>query len=88
MPRTPEPTAVLTIRVPASLERRLARAARARRRTRSATARDLLEAALAQEPIVDPAAEAQRQSRLASAHESDADALAFIAAAADVRDWR
>lgn len=88
MPRRSARTAVLTIRVPASLIRRLAKAARARRRTRSAIARDLLETALSGSSVEDPIAEAHRQSRLASGRAADAEALAFIAAAADVSDWQ
>ena len=79
---------ILTIRVPAALERKLAREARKRRRTRSETARVLLESALADaEPWQDPVAEARRQSRLASERSSDKEVLAFIADAADLRGW-
>jgi hypothetical protein len=57
------------------------------RRTRSETARTLLEAALAGVHEEDRAAEARRQSRLASARASDKDALAFIVSTADLRGW-
>lgn len=78
---------VLTIRVPRSLDHRLAREARKRRRTRSETARALLESALAGAPDEDPAEEARRQSRLASRQASEKESLAFIADAADLRGW-
>jgi hypothetical protein len=87
MKKPPGPSRVLTIRVPATLDRQLAREARRLRRTRSETARTLLEAALAGAPEEDPAAEARRQSRLASARASDKDALAFIVSTADLRGW-
>ena len=80
-------TAVLTVRIPASLERKLSREAKRRRCTRSEAARVLLEAALEQGPGEDPAAEARRQSRLASRRASDQEALAFIADVADLRGW-
>ena len=78
---------VLTIRVPRALDHRLAREARKRRRTRSETARALLESALAGAPDEDPAEEARRQSRLASRQASEREALTFIADAADLRGW-
>jgi len=80
-------SSVLTIRVPVSLGRRLAREARKRRQTRSETARVLLESALAGAHDEDPAAEARRQSRLASRQASEKEALAFIADVADLRGW-
>jgi predicted transcriptional regulator len=79
---------VLTIRVTPEISRRLARAARKSRRTRSETARALLATALAGEAIEDPAAEARRQSRLASERASEHDMLTFITIAADLRGWR
>jgi predicted transcriptional regulator len=79
---------VLTLRVPADLDRRLSRVARASRRTRSATARAILESALAGVPVEDAAAEARRQSKLASGRASDREALEFIALSADVRGWK
>lgn len=78
---------VLTIRVSKALNRRLARQARRMRQTRSETARALLESALQGVLDEDPAAEARRQSRLASRCESEKEALAFIADAADLRGW-
>ncbi len=88
MPRdTSLPSTVLTIRVSPELNRRLARAARAGRRTRSEAAREILEAALAAALSEDPAIEAKRQSRLASRRGSERDTLAFIAMAADIQGW-
>jgi predicted transcriptional regulator len=78
---------VLTIRVPVALGRKLAREARRLRRTRSETARALLETALAGASAEDPAAEARRQSRLASRRASEKDVLEFISSAADLRGW-
>jgi hypothetical protein len=86
--RTQTGTAVLTIRVSRSLERKLAAQARRRRQTRSEAARVLLEAALAGTPDEDPATEARRQSRLASRRRSEGDALDFISHAADLRGWK
>jgi predicted transcriptional regulator len=81
-------TAVLTIRVPRALDRKLSQEARRRRNTRSEVARALLESALSSVTDPDPAVEAARQSRLASTRESDADALEFITTAADLRGWK
>lgn len=81
-------TAVLTIRVPRALDRKLSQEARRRRHTRSEVARALLESALSGTDDPDPTVEAIRQSRLASARESDADALEFITTAADLRGWK
>ena len=86
--RTSGASTVLTIRVTPELSRRLARAARTSRRTRSETARTILETALAGAAVEDPAAEARRQSLFASARASEDDALDFITAAADLRGWR
>ena len=87
--RDTSPSSVLTIRVTPDLNRRLTRAARTSRRTRSETARAILEIALgAGVAAGDPAAEARRQSTLASARASDRDALSFIATTADLRGWR
>jgi hypothetical protein len=87
MARPKSDSTVLTIRVPVGLDRRLAREARRRRRTRSEVARQLLEAGLgSDEP--DFAAEARRQSRLVSRRRSEREALAFIAGAADAAGWK
>ncbi len=78
---------MLTLRVSPDLGRRLDRAARSRRRTRSETARDILEAALAGTPADDPAIEARRQSTLASRRPSERDVLEFISKATDLTGW-
>lgn len=88
MSRRASGSAVLTIRVPRDLERRLAQEARRRRQTRSRTARALLDASLAGVSATDPVAEARRQSRLASSRQSEGESLEFIAAAADLKGWR
>ena len=79
---------VVTLRIPAELDRRIARAARRTRRTRSDIVRDALEAAFAADPGADPAREARRQSLLVSGRPSEADALAFNVAVADDDGWR
>lgn len=90
MPKgTVGPSTVLTIRVTPDLNRRLARAARTSRRTRSETARAILETALATGVAAeDPAAEARRQSLLAHTRKSERDVLKFITTAADLRGWQ
>jgi predicted transcriptional regulator len=86
--RPPAVSTVLTVRVSSDVTRRLDRAARRTRRTRSEVARTILETALSGDPVQDPAAEARRQSRLANRRASEAEALDFIASAADLRGWR
>lgn len=88
MARAKSDSAVLTIRVPAKLDRHLAREARRRRQTRSEVARTILQERFeaAAEPQI--AAEARRQSLLVSRRRSEREALAFTAAAADVPGWR
>jgi predicted transcriptional regulator len=89
MPRKPaNASAILTIRVTPDLDRRLAREARRRRRTRSETARVILQMALDGTHVDDPAAEARRQSILASTRPSEHEALEFIAAAAHLKGWK
>lgn len=80
-------SAVLTVRLTAAVERKLAREARRTRRSRSEVARAILEAHLAG-PIADPDAEARRQSLLASAQDADRDTLDFIEHAGDPRGWK
>lgn len=75
------------MRVSRTLERKLAREARRLRQTRSEAARGLLESALEAVPDDDPAAEARRQSRLASRRASEKEALQFLGDAADLRGW-
>ena len=87
MARPKTDSAVLTIRVPITLDRQLAREARRRRKTRSQVARAILEAGLGSgEP--DAADEARRQSLLVSRRRSEHDALKFIVDTADLRGWR
>lgn len=77
MARPPSNSTVLTLRVPAALDRRLAREARRRRQTRSEVARAILEATLGgNEP--DLAGEARRQSLLVRRRRSEREALDFI----------
>ena len=87
MPSSKAASAVLTIRVPRALDRRLTAAARRRRQSRSEAARTILEAAL-REQDDDPAAEARRQSLLASRQDADPETLAFIESVADDRGWK
>jgi hypothetical protein len=88
MPKTMRST-VVTLRVPAELDRRLEREARRRRRSKSAVVRDALQAAFgAGPPPPDPAREARRQSLLVSSRPSERDALRFIESAADTGGWK
>ena len=80
-------SAVVTVRLTRELERRLAREARRSRRSRSEVARAILEAHLTG-PVVDPQAEARRQSLLASAQDADRETLDFIEHAGDPRGWK
>ena len=79
---------VLTIRVPQDLDRRLAREARRRGRTRSEVARSLLAASLQTTPLDDPRKEARRQSRLAAAQAEEREVLRLIVDVADLRGWK
>jgi len=82
-------SSVMTLRVPRDVERRIERAARRSRRTKSAVLRELIERAFADGGAPDdPAAEARRQSLLVSGRASEKEALRFIEGAADVRGWR
>jgi hypothetical protein len=88
MPKAMKST-VVTLRVPAELDRRIERAARRRRRTKSAVVRDALQAAFGSgPPPPDPAREARRQSLLVSNRASERDALRFIENAADTEGWK
>lgn len=82
MARPKTDSTVLTIRVPASLDRRLAREARRRRLTRSEVARAILEAELGHAGA-DLAAEARRQSLLVRRRASEREAIRFILDVAD-----
>lgn len=81
------PSAVLTVRVPRDVDRRLQHEARRLRKTRSDVARAILEAALTG-TADDPAAEARRQSNLAAASLEEAEFLRFVTDAADLRGWK
>jgi hypothetical protein len=87
MARPKTDSTVLTLRVPAALDRALGREARRRRQTRSAVARHILETSLdAAGPNL--AAEARRQSRLVARRRSEREALDFIEHTADRSGWR
>ena len=87
MARPKSDSTVLTIRVPATLERRLVREARRRRLTRSEVARSVLEAGLKRNDS-DFAAEARRQSLLVSQHPSEPETLDFLLHVADTTGWK
>jgi len=81
-------SAVLTLRVPIDLSRRLAREARRQRRSRSEVARDLLTQVLDAGLASDLAAEARRQSLLVRRRRSERDALTLVTDLADLRGWK
>ena len=87
MARPSTDSTVLTIRIPTTLEKRIAREARRRRQTRSEVARAALEAGLGTKGS-DVEAEARRQSVLASRRRSDRETLRFMTAIADTTGWR
>ena len=87
VPESTNVSAVVTVRLTLELERRLARAARRLRRSRSEMARAILEQHLTG-PAADPHAEARRQSLLASAQDADRETLDFIEHARDLRGWK
>jgi len=85
----PGRSAVLTLRVPPDLDRRIERAARRQRRTKSAVLREALQAAFGGEsPSDDPAREARRQSLLVSGRASERETLEFLEHGADDQGWR
>ncbi len=86
MPRAK--SAVVTIRVPVDLDRRIAREARRRRRPKSALVRDALQSAFGDAPQDDPAREARRQSLLVSGRASEREVLEFIDESSDEQGWR
>ena len=88
MSRSRIESAVLTIRVPAMLDRRLAREARRRRQTRSEVARAILQERFGEVDQPDAAAEARRQSLLVSRRRSEREAVAFTLGVADLRGWK
>lgn len=82
-------SAVLTLRVPPDLDRRIERAAQRRRRTKSAVLREALQSAFGGErPSDDPAREARRQSLLVSGRTSEQETLEFLEHSADDSGWR
>ena len=88
MPGIPR-SVVLTLRVPFDLDRRIAHAARRKRRPKSALLREALHQAFGDAPIPDdPAREARRQSLLVSGRPSERDVLDFVDHAADDRGWQ
>jgi Ribbon-helix-helix protein, copG family/Protein of unknown function (DUF3018) len=88
VPGTPRST-VLTIRVPADLDRRITQAARRRKSTKSALLREAIVTAFGETPPAeDPAREARRQSLLVSGRASEREALEFIGEVADDKGWR
>src|SRR5258708_25833931 len=87
MARPKSDSAVLTVRVPVALERRISREARRRRQTRSQVARAALEAGLGGDAS-DFAAEARRQSLLVSKLRSEREVLRFITEIADTSGWK
>jgi predicted transcriptional regulator len=84
-----ERSAVLTLRVPPDLDRRIEREARRRRRSKSAVLREALQSAFSGGPPPDdPAREARRQSLLVSGRASEREALDFLEHATDDQGWR
>jgi len=82
-------SSLLTLRIDSRMANSLSREARRRRTTRSEVVRSILASALENENAVDPLAEeARRQSLLVRRLRSEKEALDFVAAAADVWDWK
>lgn len=79
---------MLTIRVPVKLGQRLSREARRRRQSRSEVARTILQQSFGEMDDLDTAAEARRQSLLASGRRSEREAMKFIEHVADLRGWK
>lgn len=80
---------IVTLRVPAALDRRLASEARRQRRTKSDLAREALSTAFGESVATeDPGREARRQSLLVSSRKSEREAVGFVAAVADRRGWK
>ena len=88
MARPKTDSTVLTLRVPAKVNRYLAREARRRRQTRSDIARSILQDRVEGSSEPDFLAEARRQSVLVSKRRSERDTLAFLDAVADRRGWK
>jgi hypothetical protein len=87
MARPKTDSRVLTLRVPATLDRKLTREAHRRRQTRSEVARRVLEAGFdtLQPDLVD---EARRQSLLVRRRRSERDTLDMIQRLGDKTGWR
>jgi len=82
-------SSLLTLRIDSRMATSLSREARRRRTTRSEVVRSILESALQNENAADPLAEeARRQSLLVRTLRSEKETLDFVAAAADVWDWK
>lgn len=86
MRRSKPESAVVTLRVPMALSRRLEREARRRRLSRNQMAREILEDALHDKPF-DLNEDARRQSLLVSRRRSERETLRFILDAADAAGW-
>jgi predicted DNA-binding protein len=87
--RAKEASTVVTLRVPAKLNRSIEQLARRERRSKSEVVREILERGVrGGESATDPADEARRQSLLVSGRASEKDALAFIERAGDSSGWR
>ena len=85
----PEGSAVVTLRVPRALDRRIEQEARRRRRTKSAVLREALQSAFGGgSPEDDLAREARRQSLLVGGRASEREALEFIEQTAEDQGWR
>jgi len=85
----PEPTTVLTLRVPADLDRRISREARRARKTKSALLRDALIQAFADGPPPDdPRARGPPPVPPRQPPGSEREAIDFVEHAADTRGWR
>jgi hypothetical protein len=87
MKKSSDSATVLTIRLSKVFDRKLAQEARRLGKTRSETARVLLESALQGTADAEPAAETRRQPPLASQRESGKEALTFIVSATSFRGW-
>jgi hypothetical protein len=88
MSRPKTDSAVLTLRVPANVQRYLAREARRLRQTRSEIARSILQERVEGSSGSDILSDARRQSLLVSKRRSERDTLAFLDAVADRRGWK
>jgi hypothetical protein len=83
----PSRCVVLTIRVPAALDRRIARVARQRKATKAAVLREVIEREFGARHLVS-ADEVRRQSLLVSGTPDAQDVLDFISSVADETGWK